>query len=76
MAIPKGITLVAGGGFHVSLISTVQNVLAYFLLPFAFSFFQGKSTLLDALAVGCYNHIPGGETPSQLIITCASNAVA
>ncbi|KAJ3523879.1 hypothetical protein NM688_g8652 [Phlebia brevispora] len=35
MAIPAGITMVAGGGFH------------------------GKSTLLDALAVGCYNHIPG-----------------
>ncbi|KAI0328425.1 hypothetical protein GY45DRAFT_1326276 [Cubamyces sp. BRFM 1775] len=35
MAIPKGITMVAGGGFH------------------------GKSTLLDALARGCYNHVPG-----------------
>ncbi|KAH9884670.1 hypothetical protein C8Q73DRAFT_719279 [Cubamyces lactineus] len=35
MAIPKGITMVAGGGFH------------------------GKSTLLDALARGCYDHVPG-----------------
>ena len=22
--------------------------------------FHGKSTLLDALSVGCYNHVPGG----------------
>ena len=35
MGIPRGITLIVGGGYH------------------------GKSTLLDALAVGCYNHIPG-----------------
>ncbi|KAI0776349.1 hypothetical protein BD413DRAFT_611016 [Trametes elegans] len=35
MAVPRGVTMVAGGGFH------------------------GKSTLLDALARGCYNHIPG-----------------
>ncbi|OSD01103.1 hypothetical protein PYCCODRAFT_1392235 [Trametes coccinea BRFM310] len=35
MAIPRGITMIAGGGFH------------------------GKSTLLDALARGCYNHVPG-----------------
>ncbi|KAJ3300302.1 hypothetical protein HK104_002121 [Borealophlyctis nickersoniae] len=35
MGIPKGVTLIAGGGFH------------------------GKSTLLDALQVGVYNHIPG-----------------
>lgn len=35
MAIPKGITLITGGGFH------------------------GKSTLLSALQVGVYNHIPG-----------------
>ncbi|KAI0352187.1 hypothetical protein OH77DRAFT_1428719 [Trametes cingulata] len=35
MAVPKGIVMIAGGGFH------------------------GKSTLLDALARGCYNHIPG-----------------
>ncbi|TFK84096.1 hypothetical protein K466DRAFT_554088 [Polyporus arcularius HHB13444] len=35
MGIPKGITMIAGGGFH------------------------GKSTLLAALARGCYNHIPG-----------------
>ncbi|KAL1950859.1 hypothetical protein VTO73DRAFT_8 [Trametes versicolor] len=35
MGIPKGVTMIAGGGFH------------------------GKSTLLDALARGCYNHVPG-----------------
>ncbi|KAJ3040773.1 hypothetical protein HK097_002473 [Rhizophlyctis rosea] len=35
MAIPAGITLIAGGGFH------------------------GKSTLLDALQLGVYNHVPG-----------------
>ncbi|MCK5201477.1 MAG: ABC-ATPase domain-containing protein, partial [Spirochaetales bacterium] len=35
MGIPKGITLIAGGGYH------------------------GKSTLLDALEFGCYNHITG-----------------
>ncbi|MDX2446610.1 MAG: ABC-ATPase domain-containing protein [Desulfobacterales bacterium] len=34
MGIPKGITLIAGGGYH------------------------GKSTLLDALELGIYNHIP------------------
>jgi len=35
MGIPKGITLITGGGYH------------------------GKSTLLSALEVGIYNHIPG-----------------
>lgn len=35
MGIPKGITLIVGGGYH------------------------GKSTLLDAIALGIYNHIPG-----------------
>lgn len=35
MAIPRGVTLLVGGGFH------------------------GKSTLLDAIAVGIYPHIPG-----------------
>jgi predicted ABC-class ATPase len=35
MGIPKGITLIAGGGYH------------------------GKSTLLDAIELGIYNHIPG-----------------
>ncbi len=35
MGIPKGITLIVGGGYH------------------------GKSTLLNALEVGIYNHIPG-----------------
>ncbi|RMG05075.1 MAG: ATPase, partial [Nitrospirae bacterium] len=35
MGIPKGVTLIVGGGFH------------------------GKSTLLDAIKLGIYNHIPG-----------------
>ncbi len=35
MGIPKGVTLVVGGGYH------------------------GKSTLLNALQAGVYNHIPG-----------------
>ncbi|MBF9015997.1 MULTISPECIES: ABC-ATPase domain-containing protein [unclassified Oceanispirochaeta] len=35
MGIPKGITLITGGGYH------------------------GKSTLLKAMEVGIYNHIPG-----------------
>ncbi|MEB3232275.1 MAG: ABC-ATPase domain-containing protein [Leptolyngbyaceae bacterium] len=35
MGIPKGITLIVGGGYH------------------------GKSTLLQAIALGIYNHIPG-----------------
>ena len=35
MAIPRGVTLIAGGGYH------------------------GKSTLLDAIKFGIYNHIPG-----------------
>jgi len=35
MGIPKGITLITGGGYH------------------------GKSTLLQALELGIYNHIPG-----------------
>lgn len=35
MAIPRGITLIAGGAYH------------------------GKSTLLSALELGCYEHIPG-----------------
>lgn len=26
--------------------------------------FHGKSTLLDALSVGCYNHVPGGHYAS------------
>ncbi len=34
MGIPKGVTLIVGGGYH------------------------GKSTLLNALELGCYNHIP------------------
>lgn len=35
MGIPKGVTLIVGGGYH------------------------GKSTLLNALELGIYNHIPG-----------------
>lgn len=35
MGIPKGITLIVGGGYH------------------------GKSTLLNALELGVYNHVPG-----------------
>ena len=35
MGIPKGVTLIVGGGYH------------------------GKSTLLDAIELGIYNHIPG-----------------
>jgi predicted ABC-class ATPase len=35
MGIPKGVTLIVGGGFH------------------------GKSTLLDTLQMGIYNHLPG-----------------
>jgi predicted ABC-class ATPase len=35
MGIPKGITLIAGGGYH------------------------GKSTLLEAIELGIYNHLPG-----------------
>ena len=35
MGIPRGVTMLTGGGFH------------------------GKSTLLEALELGIYNHIPG-----------------
>ena len=43
MLIPKGITLIVGGGFH------------------------GKSTLLQALERGVYNHIPGDGR--ELVVT-------
>jgi predicted ABC-class ATPase len=43
MGIPKGVTLVVGGGYH------------------------GKSTLLRALELGVYNHIPGDGR--ELIVT-------
>jgi predicted ABC-class ATPase len=43
MGIPKGITLLTGGGFH------------------------GKSTLLEAIQLGVYNHIPGDGR--ELIVT-------
>jgi len=43
MGIPKGVTLIVGGGFH------------------------GKTTLLEALQLGVYNHIPGDGR--ELVIT-------
>ena len=43
MGIPRGITLLTGGGFH------------------------GKSTLLEALELGIYNHIPGDGR--ELVVT-------
>lgn len=46
MALPQGITVIVGGGFH------------------------GKSTLLQALERGVYNHIPGDGR--ELIATTAS----
>jgi predicted ABC-class ATPase len=44
MAIPEGVTLLVGGGFH------------------------GKSTLLSAIALGIYPHIPGDGR--ELVATC------
>lgn len=46
MGIPKGITLIVGGGYH------------------------GKSTLLNALELGVYNHIPGAGR--EYVITDAT----
>ena len=46
MGIPRGITLIVGGGYH------------------------GKSTLLNALELGIYNHIPGDGR--EYVITDAS----
>ena len=46
MGIPKGITLIVGGGYH------------------------GKSTLLDALQAGVYEHVPGDGR--EYVITDAS----
>ena len=43
MGIPRGITLLTGGGFH------------------------GKSTLLEAIQLGIYNHIPGDGR--ELVVT-------
>jgi predicted ABC-class ATPase len=43
MGIPKGVTLIVGGGYH------------------------GKSTLLSALELGVYNHIPGDGR--ELVVT-------
>ena len=48
LGIPKGITLIVGGGFH------------------------GKSTLLEALQFGVYNHIPGD---GREFVACLSNSV-
>lgn len=48
LGIPKGITLIIGGGFH------------------------GKSTLLNALEVGVYNHVPGD---GREYVCCLANAV-
>ncbi len=46
MVIPKGVSLIVGGGFH------------------------GKSTLLQALERGIYNHIPGDGR--ELVVTTAT----
>lgn len=43
MGIPKGVTLIVGGGYH------------------------GKSTLLNAIQLGIYNHIPGDGR--ELVVT-------
>ena len=43
MAVPSGITLIVGGGYH------------------------GKSTLLDAIELGIYNHVPGDGR--EMVIT-------
>jgi len=43
MGIPKGVTLVVGGGYH------------------------GKSTLLNALSMGVYNHVP--EDGREIVVT-------
>lgn len=48
MGIPKGITLIVGGGYH------------------------GKSTLLDALELGVYNHIAGD---GREFVMCEDTAV-
>ncbi|THH15108.1 hypothetical protein EW146_g5315 [Bondarzewia mesenterica] len=57
MAIPEGITLIAGGGFHVGIVYLTEWPPTFACLLTVRV--QGKSTLLDGLAVGCYNHIPG-----------------
>lgn len=48
LAIPQGVTLMVGGGFH------------------------GKSTLLHALELGVYNHIPGDGREG---VVCVADAV-
>ena len=48
LGIPKGITLIIGGGFH------------------------GKSTLLNALEYGIYNHIPGD---GREYVCCSQSAI-
>ena len=51
MGIPKGITLIVGGGYH------------------------GKSTLLNALELGVYNHIQGCLLYTSMAITTTLTAV-
>ncbi|MDZ7776848.1 MAG: ABC-ATPase domain-containing protein [Bacteroidales bacterium] len=46
MAVPKGVTLIVGGGYH------------------------GKSTLLDSMERGVYNHIPGDGR--EFVVAAAS----
>lgn len=48
MAIPRGVTLIVGGGFH------------------------GKSTVLQALEMGSYNHVPGD---GREFVTCSERTV-
>ncbi len=47
MGIPRGVTLIVGGGYH------------------------GKSTLLNALELGVYNHIPGDGR--ELVVTTSNS---
>lgn len=54
MAIPRGITLIVGGGFHGT-----WEVDPFLVLTHPLVSLPGKSTLLEALQVGIYNKIPG-----------------
>jgi len=47
MGIPRGVTLIVGGGYH------------------------GKSTLLNALELGIYNHIPGDGRELSVTVSAA-----
>lgn len=60
IGIPKGVTMIAGGGFHV------RSPRAHRSSTLTFPQLQGKSTLLDALARGCYNHVPGGTLSNTI----------